>query len=115
MELLLCTGLMVLAFAMGRGVIAQDWRTANTAPVGLAPDPLSTPEAIVQVYAARTWGWKGSFGVHTWIAVKAPEAKNTFLACKASAPEPAPVVNPGRGGKGIHSREGPVEQRVFAN
>ena len=76
MELLLCTGLMVLAFAMGRGVIAQDWRTASAAPAGLAPDPWSTPEAIVQVYAARTWGWKGSFGVHTWIAVKAPEAKS---------------------------------------
>jgi hypothetical protein len=67
---------MVLAFAMGRGVVAQDWRTASTAPTGLAPDPLSAPEAIVQVYAARTWGWKGSFGVHTWIAVKAPEAKS---------------------------------------
>jgi hypothetical protein len=76
MELLLCTGLMVLAFAMGRGVVAQDWRTASTAPAGLAPDPSATPEAVVQVYAARTWGWKGSFGVHTWIGVKAPDAKS---------------------------------------
>jgi len=76
MDLLLCTGLMVLAFAMGRGVIAQDWRTASSAPAGLAPDPAITQEAIVQVYAARTWGWKGSFGVHTWFAVKAPEANS---------------------------------------
>ena len=76
MDLLLCTGLMVLALAMGRGVIAQDWRTASSAPAGLAPDPATTQEAIVQVYAARTWGWKGSFGVHTWVAVKAPEAKS---------------------------------------
>lgn len=76
MDLLLCTGLMVLAFAMGRGVIAQDWRTASSAPAGLAPDPATTQEAIVQVYAARTWGWKGSFGVHTWIAVKEPDAKS---------------------------------------
>ena len=76
MDLLLCTGLMVLALAMGRGVIAQDWRTASSAPAGLAPDPAITQEAIVQVYAARTWGWKGSFGVHTWFAVKAPEANS---------------------------------------
>ena len=25
---------------------------------------------MVQVYAARAWGWRGSFGVHSWIAVK---------------------------------------------
>lgn len=54
----------------------SDWRTASREPVGLAPDPLKTPEAVVQVYAARTINWKGYFGVHTWIAVKrsgAPE------------------------------------------
>ena len=48
----------------------SDWRTASREPVGLAPDPASTPEAVVQVYAARTVGWRGYFGVHTWIAVK---------------------------------------------
>jgi hypothetical protein len=49
---------------------ASDWRTASREPVGLAPDPASTPEAVVQVYAARTVGWRGYLGVHTWIAVK---------------------------------------------
>jgi hypothetical protein len=76
MDLFLYAGLMVFAIALGRGVVAQDWRTASHAPAGLAPDPATTLEAVVQVYAARTWGWKGSFGVHTWVAVKAPEAKN---------------------------------------
>ena len=52
-----------------------DWRNASREPVGLAPDPAATPEAIVQVYAARTWGWRGYFGVHTWIAVKPARAK----------------------------------------
>ena len=33
-----------------------DWRGASREPVGLAPDPARTPEAVVQVYAARTWG-----------------------------------------------------------
>ena len=36
---------------------------------GARPQP-SIPEAVVQVYAARTWGWKGAFAVHTWIAFK---------------------------------------------
>src|SRR5262245_6829837 len=76
MDLLLYAGLMVFALALGRGVVAQDWRTASRAPTGLAPDPATTLEAVVQVYAARTWGWKGSFGVHTWVAVKPTEAKN---------------------------------------
>ena len=41
---------------------------------GIAPDPTTTPEAIVQVYGARTLGMKGLFGVHTWIAVKPSRA-----------------------------------------
>ena len=49
---------------------ARDWRTASREPAGLAPDPVTTPEAVIQVYAARTIGWRGAFGVHTWIAVK---------------------------------------------
>ncbi len=49
---------------------AADWRTASRAPAGLAPDPAATPEAVVQVYAARTIGWRGYLSVHTWVAVK---------------------------------------------
>jgi hypothetical protein len=49
---------------------AQSWRTASRESAGLAPDPAKTPEAVVQVYAARTVSWKGYFGVHTWIAAK---------------------------------------------
>jgi hypothetical protein len=51
-------------------VRGRDWRTASREPAGLAPDPASTPEAVVQVYAARAVRWRGYFGVHTWIAVK---------------------------------------------
>ena len=54
-----------------------DWRSASRAPVGLAPDPKSTPEPMVQVYAARAVRWRGYFGVHTWVAVK-PRAAAEF-------------------------------------
>ena len=52
----------------------SDWRTASREPVGLAPDPAAHPEAVIQVYAARTVGWRGVFGVHSWVAVKPARA-----------------------------------------
>lgn len=61
---------LALAALVGHGAHAQDWRSANREPVGLAPDPASHPHPIIQVYGARTWGWRGRFGVHTWVAVK---------------------------------------------
>jgi len=61
---------VALAAAMVGRVTAQDWRSASQDPVGLAPDPAITPGPVVQVYAARVIGWRGVFGVHTWIAVK---------------------------------------------
>src|SRR6516162_47336 len=46
------------------------WYEASRDPTGLAPDPATTPEAVIQVYAARAVSWRGVFSVHTWIAVK---------------------------------------------
>lgn len=48
----------------------QDWRTASREPVGIAPDPARTQEAVLQVYGADAWGWRGWFAIHTWIAAK---------------------------------------------
>lgn len=63
-------GLAALVFAMVGRATAQDWRAASQEPVGLAPAAATTLEPIVQVYAARVRGFRGVFGVHTWIAVK---------------------------------------------
>lgn len=54
---------------------AQYWWNASREPAGLAPNPTTTPEAIIQVYGARTFSWRGYFGIHTWIAVKPTQAK----------------------------------------
>ncbi len=53
---------------------SYDWRTAPRHSTGIAPDPAETPEAVIQVYAARAYGWRAAFGVHTWIAVKPTNA-----------------------------------------
>ena len=50
------------------------WRDASHAATGLAPAPTQSPEAVVQVYAARTWGLRGAIAVHTWVAVKRSNA-----------------------------------------
>ncbi len=47
-----------------------EWRTATRASSGQSPDPDNLREPIVQVFGARTLGWRGAFGVHTWIATK---------------------------------------------
>jgi hypothetical protein len=49
---------------------SRDWRTASRDSAGIAPDPLVTDEAVLQVYGARAWGWRGWFAIHTWIAAK---------------------------------------------
>ena len=48
----------------------KDWRSASRESAGIAPDPSVTQEAIIQVYGARAWSWRGWFAIHTWIAAK---------------------------------------------
>jgi hypothetical protein len=49
---------------------SQEWRSARRDSSQQAPDPRSTPDAVIQIYGARTVGSKGALGVHTWIVVK---------------------------------------------
>lgn len=47
------------------------WATAPRHSAGIAPDPAQrTDLAIVQVYAAPTYGWRGFFAMHPWIIYK---------------------------------------------
>ena len=52
------------------------WGAARHESTGQAPVPAETPEPVVQVYAARTWGMRGAVAVHTWIAAKRTGAEN---------------------------------------
>jgi hypothetical protein len=72
--LVLLAGATVAVATVVSRVGAQDWRTASREPVGLAPDPAVTSDAVIQVYGARTVGLRGAFGVHTWVAVKPENA-----------------------------------------
>jgi hypothetical protein len=67
-SLWLVCGLIALA---GCSALAHgDWRLARRDASGQAPDPASTVDPVIQVYAARTVGWRGVLAVHSWIVVK---------------------------------------------
>ncbi len=60
----------VIAAATGMAKLDGDWRTASRDSAGIAPDPERVREAVVQVYGARAFRWRGAFAVHTWVAAK---------------------------------------------
>jgi hypothetical protein len=66
---LLAVGPLVMAVERGLQLDAR-WYEAGREPAGLAPDPDAHEAALVQVYAARAFGWRGILGAHTWVAVK---------------------------------------------
>jgi hypothetical protein len=63
---LLCLALILASGCLGH----SDWRTASREPAGIAPDAAATREAVLMVFGAPTWGWRGWFAIHTWIAAK---------------------------------------------
>jgi hypothetical protein len=70
----LLVGGPVLELVRGNASLRGDWRTASRRSAGLAPDPASHPEAVVQVYASRAFSWRGAFADHTWLAAKPKDA-----------------------------------------
>lgn len=81
--LLWCLGLLVALPLIGQAAtVATQERSASWSgrrwdSAGLAPDPAVVREAVIQAYAARVWGWRGIFAVHSWLAVK-PEGARSF-------------------------------------
>ena len=59
----------------GDNRMGKAWWQASRESAGLAPDANEVEDAIVQVYAARAFSWRGALGVHTWISTKPTSAK----------------------------------------
>ncbi len=66
----LVTAPVLWTVGMGYTNPFRHWSEARWDSAGMAPDPATTPEPVVQVYAARAWGWKGVVAVHTWLIMK---------------------------------------------
>lgn len=72
MRKLLLFSLILLALT---GCSTKDHRTASREPAGIAPSPAISREAVLHIYGAPAWGWRGWFAIHTWIAAKPANAE----------------------------------------
>jgi hypothetical protein len=95
-----------LAVATGAASLERNWASASRASAGLAPPADTTPEAVVQVYGARTVGWRGAFAVHTWVAVK-PAGARSYATYEVIG------WQYWRRGNGLTRREGPPDRHWF--
>ena len=77
---LIITGLLLVLVILPIGIAVwqqgavEHWSGARWDSARLAPDPEATPEAVVQVYCAASWGLKGAVADHCWIAFKDEDA-----------------------------------------
>ena len=46
------------------------WSRSSQATVKIPNAEVTKDEAVIQVYGARAYNWRGAFAVHTWIAIK---------------------------------------------
>ena len=85
-----------------------DWRTARRDSTGIAPLPAATSEAVIHVYAARAFRWRGAFGVHTWIAAK-PQGADAYTRFEVMG------FNVARGGKAVRVQSGVPDGFWYGN
>ncbi len=60
----------ILLLILGTPNLDTHWRPSERQITGPAPHPAKEPAALVQVYGARAYNWRGAFGIHTWVATK---------------------------------------------
>lgn len=94
----------LLVAATGDATFGEPWHQADRSVRGLAPDPGETREAVVQVYSARAFDWRGVFAVHTWVATKARDA-DAYVIHQVT----------GWGGTNLRSRPGLPDRNWFGN
>jgi hypothetical protein len=65
---------IILFFVFFLGCTNTNWREASREPAGIAADPVIEKKAVIEVYVADAFSWRGWFAVHTWIAIKSQDA-----------------------------------------
>lgn len=95
--------LLMAVLSFSSCATASDWRTADRSSMGIAPLPENERDAIVHVYYARAFNWRGYFAVHSWIATKEKDADHYMTY----------HVTGFRNGENVQIREGIPDARWF--
>ena len=66
--------IIIFALIFISGCTSNNWRTASREPAGIATSPTADSRAIIEIYAADAFSWRGWFAVHPWIAIKEEKA-----------------------------------------
>ncbi len=66
--------LVILLVMLVSGCANNNWRTASREPAGIASSPVEDTRAVIEIYAADAFSWRGWFAVHPWVAIKAENA-----------------------------------------
>ena len=92
--------LLIGAGCSGLERVTGRWWELRRDSSGQAPDPAETREGVIQVYAARTVGWRGALAVHTWISLKpsGAAAYTRYEVIGWGVSEGAPAVRVNRSG-----------------
>ena len=69
------TAVMLVLVTLISACSSSNWRTASRESAGIATSPAQEKSAVIEVYAADAYSWRGWFAVHSWIAVKAENAE----------------------------------------
>ena len=73
--LILISGPLIILFS-GEIDTKTHWSIAKRDPLNEAPNPKIFKKALVRVYYARTFGWRGAFACHSWISLKDKNGEN---------------------------------------
>ena len=58
-----------------------NYQTANRQSAHLSPTPKQYSDAIIQVFAARAFNWRGIVSLHLWLALK-PKNADAYFVCQ---------------------------------
>ena len=74
--------------------VQKGWWNADRSSLGIAPTPKNERRAVVQIYTARAYGWRGNFAIHPWISIKEKDAPNfsTYEVMGFSSQQGKPVI-----------------------
>ncbi len=88
--------------------LGSNWRTADRSSAGITPKARDYKPALIQVYAAHAYNWRGLFAVHTWIALK-PQGADQYRIFQVT------LWELWRKGTTVFESTGPPDRNWFGN